>query len=473
MTCYKNITNTCNSITNSLVGDLTGNVYGNIYGDIIGNLGYISGNVMDGTYFLSEIEVSNNDIVSITSHRDANHNIFIGHTATATSGNSIAIGTGAVNGNNSASGIVIGTNSSNDNAGTSIAFGNNVDNHVSECISIGRSIENHGIQSIRIGTDNNGNNTSNYSISIGNSPIQTLSEYSVNLGSSTLEEDSNGFNYALAGGSAVYGDYNVVLGYDNLIGTSLNKLDGCQNIGIDNENMANNTLNIGTGLKNGQVRGINLGTSNDLYGIDSTIIGYNNVCGNLTTKQDNCVLIGANITNTSNANQLVFGGSNQFDNVYINDLATNTQAGVSSIFRNVQYNSDTKELSYSNERSGTLVQSGNLTISGTGSQTVACGFAPVNVRIMLDNGLSSGGAQAMTGEWTYNSGTPVQYCRSIYVSGATNVRGFHASKAIALTTNGSTYSEQATISNGVDGNSFSVNCTVYGSTRNYYYVATG
>ena len=440
--------------------------------------GHVHPNVPDGNYYVSEIEVNNGDITNITTHRNADGNIYIGAGAVATGPNynAISIGTNATC-SNADSSISIGPNSSNDtNSDGSLALGHAVQNSASETISIGNTINNSGTASIKIGVDDAGDNTADYSISIGNVGNITKSQHSVNVGLCEMESDLIGQNIAIGMASALYGDTNCLIGVDNLIGTSMNKLSGVHTMGFSNTSTANNTTSMGTGLRTGGLRGTNFGTSNHCYGQDSTTIGYNNIVGTSSVARDNVVAIGANITETSTANRLILGGANQFDDVYINNLASeDTLPGISAAVGSVHYNSGTKEVTYSTVNSGVLTKAGSFTISGTGSQTVMVGFLPRQIRVYLDNGLSNGGSQGMTGEWTYDATSPVQFAQSHYVAGATNVRGFNTSNVIALSTNGTTYSEVARIdiNPGMSVTTFDVTCTTYTTTRDYYYVAYG
>ena len=100
--------------------------------------GHIHPAVPDGTYYISEIEVTNGDITSLTTHRDASGNIFEG--------------SGASSSGTTTNGIVIGTNSTVVDSADSTVIGPESDcNAAIKCIVAGSNISCNVPRSVCIG----------------------------------------------------------------------------------------------------------------------------------------------------------------------------------------------------------------------------------------------------------------------------------------------------------------------------------
>ena len=440
MGCNKNVLNRpcSNSVTGDITGNVTGDLFGNVYTDYISelisgagitfesNIDFASGisidfsgtnvsglsstlsGIADNTYYLPEISISGSQITGITSHRDANNNVFI-----ATDSSAIF---------QSGSGQIV--------------IGNNAETHVSDSIAIGTNAKNYaGGFSLCIGRG--ALVSASNSIAIGNDTV-ALATLSTVIGAN-CENHSEAVESLVAGVDNINnGRYSVVLGDNNVVSSSAG------------ENQV-------------------LGSNNQVYGKNCICIGKNQHIGNLTSEVLNSACFGYDVICNSNS-QLVFGGANEFNNTFINNLASTT---TTSGYATVLYDTSTKEVVYCPNNSGVKTAGGTLTISGTGTQFIPTSmdgvdFKPLKVEFDLDVGLSTGGAQNMHGVYTPDQ----QWCNSFYVQGATNVRGTNNSNCIALTTNGSTYSEVASItSTTVSG--FAVNCTTFGTTRNYNYSVIG
>ena len=380
MSCHKNITNECRSKTH----------------------GSIHPNVPDGTYFISEIEVSNKDITNITTHRDANGNIFEG--------------SGAVVSGSTTNGIVIGTNSTiTDSADSTVVGYTSVCNAAFNSAAVGSNLTCNVPRSVCVGNyakNINADMTSTKMIAIGDF-AETNANRSTAIGDGARTSTLGERGIALGTNADCNNSDCITIGYNATA-------DGQESTAIGTESYTTGQYSCAFGYQSrSQGEGcLTVGYNNNVYGEYCTALGENNNIGTVGTPALLSTGIGNNINITSD-NQLVLGGDNQYNNVFINNLNTNTSASISSVFNNVQYNSATHELSYSAIRSGVLIESGSFTISSVGSQDIVIGFSPVNIRIMLNVGLSNGSSQ---------SGNPDR---------------------------------------------FSVNCTTYNATRTYYYVATG